>query len=101
VSVLPPDAWVPVQLRWRWVRTGDVFFSPKTGDLWSVVNDLGPTYARGSVLVRRGARSYVTTVDPDDAIAVLVPVVERDALALTRAELGARLVGRRSLKEAS
>jgi hypothetical protein len=97
MSALPPDAWVPVPLRWRYVRVGDVFFSEKTGDLWTVVEDLDPHWKiDGKITVQRGTRTFSSKVDPDDLIQVLVPVAERDAMALAREELGARLADRRT-----
>jgi len=76
---------------------GDVFLSAKTGDLWMVAGlvDRTDRPAR-DVTVQRGGHSYTGEQDLDDLLQVLVPVVERDALRLTRDELGARLVDRRT-----
>jgi hypothetical protein len=84
--------WVPVPLRWRHVRTGDVFVSPG-GDLWHVrsTNSLG----RAVVSADCGDQNYASPVDPDDVINVLVPTTEADAVGLTIEQLGARLLERR------
>lgn len=88
----PRDAWVPVPLRWRHVVAGDAFLGKDGGLPWHVV-----AVEQGRrVIVARGARTVTATVDPDDVIRVLVPVTERDAVALTREQLGARLVERRA-----
>lgn len=92
----PSDAWVPVPLRWRNVVAGDVFFSEKTRDLWLVVEGLDLERMARGVRVAHGATEHTAKVDPDDVIAVLVPVPERDALRLCRDELGARVLERRT-----
>jgi hypothetical protein len=93
--VIPADAWVPVKLRWRHVRAGDVFFSPKTNDLWmvSAALDRDDRPAR-AIVVTHGAAVHEAEVDLDETVTVLVPVPERDALRVCRDELGARLVAR-------
>lgn len=93
---MPPDAWVPVPLRWRHVLPGDVFVG-RDESLWLVSDNES---ARGGLRVRarQGGDSYFSRdVDPDDVIPVLVPTPERDAVELTREQLGARLVERRTI----
>jgi hypothetical protein len=90
------DCFVPVPMRWRLVAAGDVFVA-KDGRLWSV-GALGPR-VRGSglyVAAHCGLQSYETHVDPDDVIHVLIPTPERDAVLLTRDQLGARVFARRT-----
>jgi hypothetical protein len=91
------DAWVPVPLRWRHVQVGDVFFSAKTGDLWLVTaaENRADRPAR-RVTVAHGGATHTAEVELDDIAQVLVPVIERDALRLSRDELGARLIDRRT-----
>lgn len=86
------DAWVPVPLRWKHVRAGDVFYSAKTEDLWTVtkIEHGSPSVVR----VTHNGRPHLVEMDPDATVAVLVPVPERDALRVCRDELGARLVSR-------
>ncbi len=94
-TTLPPDAWVPVPLRWRHVVAGDVFVG-KDGDAWQIART-GSSYGVGiEVTAIQGDRSFSDDVDPDDVIPVLVPVTERDAVELTREQLGARLIERRT-----
>jgi hypothetical protein len=90
------DAWVPVKLRWRHVRAGDVFFSAKTGDLWHVteIEDVEPFLL--TVHLNHGGDQHVVEMDRDAVVQVLTPVPERDAMRIARDELGARLVERRT-----
>lgn len=89
---LPADAFVPVPLRWRHVLAGDVMVAPG-GALWLIA-------VRGrdglTTAMRTGADQHSAPVDPDEVVQVLVPVAERDAVELTREQLGARLVERRT-----
>ena len=89
-TTLPPDVFVPVPLRWRHVVAGDVFLGAD-GRLWCVEN-----MHQGAVCVRNARDQVADRVDPDDVVSVLVPVVERDAVELTREQLGARLIERRT-----
>lgn len=92
---MTPDAWVPVPLRWKHVLAGDVFVA-RDGELWQV-EETGPSPRTSyDVIAVRGAQVHKADVDPDAVVQVLVPVTERDALRLTRDELGARLVERRT-----
>lgn len=86
-----PDAWVPVPLRAQHVLPGDVFVG-KDGALW-LVSETSPQF-----ILRRTTDQMFSAfdVDPNAVIHVLVPVTERDALRLTRDELGAALVERRT-----
>ena len=91
MSESPPDAWIPVPIRWRWVQPGDVVVAPD-GQLWLIT--LCPR--DGEVIGQRTFHERNSgRPDPDDVVQVLVPVAERDAVELCREELGARLVGRR------
>jgi hypothetical protein len=93
--MMPPDVYVPVPLHWKHVLPGDVFVG-KDGALWHV-EETGPSLSTSyDVIAVRGAKVHKADVDPDDSIQVLVPVTERDALRLTRDELGATLVERRT-----
>jgi hypothetical protein len=88
-------SWVPVPLRWRHVIAGDTFVD-RNGALWHVTR-VGMT-ADGFAAVAAQADAVTgSPVDPDDVIPVLIPVSERDAVELTRDQLGARLVERRTL----
>ena len=82
------DVWVPIPLRWRHVRPGDIVLG-KHDRPWMVTSGMP------RVVTVRSDREYVTEPDPDDTVSVLVPVTERDALRLTRDELGARITDRR------
>lgn len=90
---LPPDAWVPVPLRFRHLVEGDVFLG-SDGALWHV----GQVHhgAQTRVAVQCGDAKRVGDLDPDETVEVLVPVSEREAVELTREQLGARLVERRN-----
>lgn len=87
------DTWTPVPLRWRHVQLGDVIAGG--GLLWSVVQ-LGGYGTALNVRIACGARDWSGEVDPDETVSVLVPLPERDAVELTRDQLGARLTERRS-----
>lgn len=92
---MDPDVFVPVKLRWRHVLDGDVIVAGD-GALWMVT---ACSSARGGLRVSArlgGTREFGRDVDPDDVTTVLISVVERDAVALTRDQLGARLVERRT-----
>lgn len=91
------QVWVPVPLRWRHVIAGDVFVG-KEQALWSV-KDIRSHAAHLTVYTQSGQHYYPADVDPDDVIEVLVPALERDAVELTREELGARLVARRTMEQ--
>lgn len=84
-------SWVPVPIRWRHVIAGDIVIG-EDGAPWAItdVDHLGTWVAQN------GPREYQSRPDPDDTIPVLVPVAERDAVELTRDQLGARLVERRT-----
>lgn len=96
-ATLPPDVWVPVPLRWRHVVAGDVFVAPD-GSPW-VVARREPSQGLIAVQVVQADDPFNSYVDPDDVINVLVPAVERDAVELTREQLGARLIERRVEQE--
>ena len=88
------DVWVPVPLRWRHVQALDTIIG-KDGHLWSVRQ---VTHRAGGTLVdvARGHTFHAADVDPDDAVTVLMPATERDAMTLMRDQLGAALIERRT-----
>jgi hypothetical protein len=86
--------WMPVPLRWRTIRPGDVFVA-RDGCLWSVTTAT-LTHDSIAIVARHGERHGVRSVDPDDNVPVLIPVSEYEAVNLTRAELGARVIARRT-----
>lgn len=88
-GMTPADCWVPVPLRWRHVIPGDVIVG-RDGRPWMV------TSTGTAVTAVDGPTAATQPVDPDDPIPVLVPVTDRDAVELTRDQLGARLVERRT-----
>lgn len=93
---LPPDAYVPVPIRWRHVVPGDVFVG-RDGALWLVAGISAGGVADKATLV--GPITYHAgpgEIDPDDTVTVLIPVSEAEAVELTREVLGARLVERRT-----
>lgn len=93
--MIPADCWTPVPLRFRHVIEGDVFVG-RDGALWHVER-ISSSYGPGvEVTVRCCAATHHADVDPDEVVHVLVPVTERDAVELTREQLGARLVQRRT-----
>jgi hypothetical protein len=88
------NAWIPVAVRWRFVKPGDVFVSE--GDLWAVLmtGEYGEN-ERWSVDVARGeAQDSGVEVDPDDEIDVLLPAAQAEAVKLAREQLGGRMIGR-------
>lgn len=94
---LEPDVWIPVPLRWRHVAAGDTFVAGD-GQLWHVAQR-EPSQGQIAVQVVQRAQTSNAYVDPDDVVNVLIPVVEVDAVELSREELGARLVARRTDQE--
>lgn len=93
-ATLPPDVWVPVSLRWRHVIAGDVFVG-SNGLTWHVTEVEPQNGGCIDITCQSGKDQFTSDVDPDDVISVLVPALERDAVELTRDQLGARLVERR------
>ncbi len=91
MTSLPPDAWVPVPVRWRHVQPGDLVLAGATPWLITHVQDDGTVVGQHTFRERHHARP-----DPDDVAQVLVPVTEREAVELAREQLGARLVERRT-----
>lgn len=87
----PADAWVPVPLRWRHVRPGDVIVG-RENVLWNV---WGSREAMGRWAIDAFGMATVYG-DPDDVVNVLIPVPERDAAGAVRDELAATLVERRA-----
>lgn len=63
--------------------------------MWLVVS-VTPASAGIRAEVHCGHFPYEGDVDPDAVVEVLVPVTEREALELTREQLGARVVERRT-----
>jgi hypothetical protein len=87
------DVWVPIPQTWASLGAGDVFLDAR-GAPWSLV---AVTPAPGGVLVRarHGAQEYAGRPGAPTAL-VLVPVPERDALTLSRAVLGSRIMERKT-----
>jgi hypothetical protein len=95
MNELPPDVWVPVPVRWRYVRSWDLIVG-KNKAIWAVER-IGCSYGPGlEVTAVCGPDSFTDDVDPDETVQVLIPVAERDAVELCREELGARLVEQRT-----
>lgn len=87
-------AYVPLPLAWRHVQAGETFIG-KGGKLWHVHESHAST---GSwwVCVYRGPTFHARNVDPDEQVQVLTPVPMAQAMTLTKAELGARLIAVRT-----
>lgn len=94
-TTLPRDVFIPVPLRWRHVMSGDVF-TGHNGALWHVTEVRSTTSALLLVTTESGPHSFQAEVDPDETVSVLVSVIERDAVELTREQLGVQLVQRRA-----
>ncbi len=85
-------AWVPVPLRWRHVIAGDVIVG-RDGTPWLIVT----RGCDGSVgAMHTDDDRHTSAVDPDATVQVLVPATERECVELTREQLGARLIERRT-----
>jgi hypothetical protein len=81
------DVWVPIPMRWTTVTPGAVMLGAD-GSPWSVVSVTAP----GPVVrARHGEQEYFGQPASPTAL-VLVPVPERDALTVLRAELGSRVM---------
>lgn len=93
-ATLPPDVWVPVPVRARHIIVGDLIAGSDNA-VW-LVTESRPAGGTWSLNLYGHGLVYP---DPDEAIPVLVPVTERDAVELTRDQLGARLVERRTERE--
>ena len=94
IDTLPPDVWVPVSIRFRYVQAGDTFVG-NAAQLWHVIS-IKPDLSQLRIQAHQGHTLFSVMVDPDDVIDVLTPVPERDAIELTRDALGARLIERRT-----
>lgn len=91
-TALPRDVWVPVPLRWRHVIEGDIVLGGD-GRTWLIA----VRASDGSVgAMHTAEQRFSDSPDPDDVIPVLIPVIERDAVELTREVLGARLIAGRT-----
>lgn len=75
------EAWVPTLTAWRFVLVGDVFYSAKTDDLWTVTEIEKREGFLVEVRVVRNGVSHQVEMDPDAVVPVLVGMAERDALA--------------------
>ena len=89
------DVWVPAPVRWRHMLVGEVFLGAKDRQ-WMVSALASQPDGTISVTARQGQDEFQAVVDPDETIQALVPTVEREALELTRAELGAQIIERRA-----
>lgn len=90
-------AWAPVTLTWRHTLPGDAFVG-QGGTLWRITSS-APAAVAGQWqldVAEAGEQATAYVGDPDEDVDVLCPVAERDAFVLLRAELGARLVGRKA-----
>ncbi len=83
------DAWAPVELTWSVIRAGDIILATRTRLPWIVTTVTGT-----EVTAVRGAATHRATPDPDAAVDVLCPLVERDALVAARDGLDAQIVDR-------
>lgn len=87
------DCWIPVAIRWRHVRAGDVFTTP-TGALW-LITSCGELEDHRLASGTNGKLTFEEEpVDPDETVTVLVPAAEAAARDLARNELGAKVVDR-------
>lgn len=91
---LDADIFVPVPLRWRHVVAQDTFLA-LGGQMWHV-RQAWPVKGQIEITAVSGQTKFARLVDPDDVIDVLIPALERDAVELTREQLGARLIARRT-----
>jgi hypothetical protein len=89
--------WVPVPLRWRHVVAGDVIVG-KGETPWMVRAQDMPC---AGIALEHGAQHWEGDVDPDEVVQVLTPWPMAQAMALTRAELGARVIERRNANGAA
>jgi hypothetical protein len=85
--------FVPVPLRQRHLVAGDVFVIEHDDEvnLWTV-RDTRPGWMNAA----HGPNGYAGDVDPDQVFQVLTPVPMAQAMAITRTELGARVIERRN-----
>ncbi len=88
------DVWVPIPQRWSTVQPGAVVIAPN-GHPWHV-EWVASTASRTGYRITRGEAEHSAVVAPDAPVQVLVPVPERDALTLSRAVLGSRIIERRT-----
>lgn len=87
MSELPPDAWVPVPMRWRNVKAGDVVLDPD-GRLWMIDRVYLEQDGTLNVLHNAGGTSaFLAPRDPDATVPVLVSLAERDAVVALREQL--------------
>jgi hypothetical protein len=91
--------WVPVPTPWRYVVAGDTI-AGRGERPWTVVSlPPGLQIQCGADWWPRTAEDRRHLPDPDDEVQVLTPVPMAQAMALTRAELGARVIERRNTTE--
>lgn len=84
----PTDAYVPVEMRWRLVRAGDVVLDPN-GTPWMVTERAdGPPAGPPYLVLRRGRQDVRSLRDPDQTVRVLVPWPEAAGIVLLREGLG-------------
>jgi hypothetical protein len=87
------DVWVPIPQAWSTIPHGSVFLDAR-GAPWTLVS-VTPAQAGPIVRACHGAQEYAGQPAAPTAL-VLVPVPERDALTLSRAVLGSRIMERES-----
>lgn len=87
-------AWVSSPTRWRHVLVGDVFYSAKTDDLWTVTEFEHREGLLVEVSVFHNGKTHQVEMDPDGLVQVLTTTTERDALRVTEELLGATTIER-------
>lgn len=85
------DCYVPLSIRWRHVKVGDVI-AGQGGRLIAVESRGG---RGGQMAVHLHGWDHPFLVDPDETVQVLYPVPMAQAMRLTREQLGARLLEQR------
>lgn len=88
------DHWAPTVLDWCAVVAGDLILSSDDRPLY--VETVTIDTATGAGQVRLAGHPTPYPVRADATVRVLVPVAERDALALTLDQLGGRIIERRT-----
>lgn len=91
-AIDPAQCWVPVPTRWRHVNPGDV-----TVGLDGLLTISHVTHECSCVNVMAYGLEESVDVDPDGLVNVLVPIPERDAARLSLEQLGAQMLGRRTV----
>lgn len=93
-AIDPATCWVPVPVRWRYVQPGDVIAGK--GQLYQAASSY-PSEDRSQWVLMVTPGALVQIGDPDEMVSILVPVPERDAQRLAVEQLGAVVIGRRTV----